>query len=181
MEPTDLRPTSVVEDPAALLAGHVVWDYDPEDEGWYRATWRNTFVYLRLNNYPEENLLSLWLGNWQWLELQSPPSNWSFERSAEGWPTRPRHSRAIVQSTLAELADLLEPVETWARTLRGLSESCATEPLGDTARRVLALYGGAGSFTDVVLSRGNEIDADADDHLDLLRRRLFQLAVDLIE
>jgi hypothetical protein len=74
------------------------------------------------------------------------------------------HKIAILMSTNGEA--------TWARCLEELAAECGKSPLS-TSRRVLSLYGGAGSLNDIVLHgpEGRPLQSENDD-LSRLRSQL---------
>ena len=76
---------------ADVLAAHLVWEVDPDDVGWLRALFEEAFVYLRMNNFPDENLWSLWLGDGRFLDMEEMPPTWT-RRGPLEWPStaRPR-------------------------------------------------------------------------------------------
>lgn len=65
----------------------------------------------------------------------------------------------------------------WSRALDVLKSECAATG-GDqkAVREVLALFGGMGSFSDLVLYRNGKVLAQEDQRLDALRREIFALA-----
>lgn len=88
-----MDPTASIPDPAAVLASEIVFVLDQEDLGWFVGRLDGSNVYLRLGNFPEENMYSLWLGNGKWLELEELPANWQIDDSeVDLWPesARPR-------------------------------------------------------------------------------------------
>lgn len=71
-----------------MLSTDIRWEIDPEDVGWFRASFDGSDVYLRLNNFPDENLLSLWVGDGRYVELEDPPSGWTLPPGL--WPSSAR-------------------------------------------------------------------------------------------
>jgi len=82
---------SRIADPDRVIASIVEWEADPDDVMWLRATFETTEVYLRINNFPDENLYSLWVGDDQYVELGDMPIGWS-RVGPLSWPpsARPR-------------------------------------------------------------------------------------------
>jgi hypothetical protein len=85
-----MNPEVKIEDLQALLGARISWRADPEDSGWLMADHWGGRVYMRLNNFPEENIFSLWLGNGRWFELEEPPSCWEIGEEAFDWPESAR-------------------------------------------------------------------------------------------
>lgn len=91
-----MDPTAGISDPEQVLASDVVFRIDPDDLGWYVGRYCDRNIYLRLNNFPEENAYSLWLGHGRWFELEDLPEGWTIDRSdRRTWPesARPRRPR----------------------------------------------------------------------------------------
>ena len=81
--------SSTVANATALVQAVLTWVFDPEDEGWFVATFLGQAVYMRINNFPDENLYSVWLGD-GWLDFDDLPANWSVEFPIDGWPAGAR-------------------------------------------------------------------------------------------
>jgi hypothetical protein len=62
---------------------------DPDDVMWLRAAYAGDFVYLRINNFPDENMYSLWIGDGEFVELEELPPRWSRTGPLE-WPEAAR-------------------------------------------------------------------------------------------
>jgi hypothetical protein len=82
-----------------------------------------------------------------------------------------------IPELLSQIADLLathnEP--QWERRFRHLEGEYSTAP-SDTRQRIKALYGGMGSFNDLVLHGTNGIpSAEENDELDTCRTELYEL------
>jgi hypothetical protein len=77
---------------AAVLSAALVWEPDPEDQMWLRAVFDEAYVYMRINDFPDENLYSLWLGEGRFLELEEMPTNWRRPGTLE-WPSTARPIR----------------------------------------------------------------------------------------
>ncbi len=88
-----MNPLSKLEQPTDLIKGSVVWHYDAEDVGWFVAAWKGSEVFLRMNNFPEENLYSLWIGDGRWIELETMPTGWSIAEDEDDWPSTARPKR----------------------------------------------------------------------------------------
>jgi hypothetical protein len=84
-----MNPRSRVSDPARVLAASLIWEPDPEDVLWFRSYFDGAEVYLRMNNFPDENLYSLWLGDGQFLELEDLQPNWT-RKGPLAWPPTAR-------------------------------------------------------------------------------------------
>ena len=82
---------STVPDLEAALATYVVFTPDPLDCGWFRGRCSSTTLYLRLGNFPDEHLYSLYLGHGRWMDFTASPNLWSVD-TTDGWPdsARPR-------------------------------------------------------------------------------------------
>ena len=89
-----MNPGSRISDPDRVLASIVEWVADPEDVMWLRGSFEGDEVYLRINDFPDENLYSLWLGDGVYLELDDMPAWWSRVGPLTWPPTaRPRRPR----------------------------------------------------------------------------------------
>lgn len=93
-------------------------------------------------------------------------------------------SRSAVAEDLADLIRLLRSVgeDRWSGRLERIrAEMCDSEvPQRETVRQVLALFGGMGSFQDLVLQ--NSAGALPEQReLDRIRDRLFEHVRDIVE
>ena len=62
---------------------------DPEDELWLRAVFEEAYVYMRMNDFPDRNLYSLYVGEGRFYELEDLKPTW--ERSGPlRWPPTAR-------------------------------------------------------------------------------------------
>ena len=76
---------------------------------------------------------------------------------------------------LLEIIELLEIVGEydWRTTLKDCMQTMFL-PKKDWLRKIKALFGGMGSFTDLVLMRNGIICIDENNKLDQLRERLYK-------
>lgn len=72
-----------VKDLEKVLAATIVFWEDQEDFAWYVGVFEDERVYLRLGNFPEELLYSLYLGNDMWMDIMTRPKGWKIN---EGYP-----------------------------------------------------------------------------------------------
>lgn len=79
-----------------------------------------------------------------------------------------------IRKILLEIIELLEFMNesAWTITLKRLYEDNASSPK-DWLRKIKSLFGGMGSFTDLVLMRNGIICIDENNKLDQLRNRLY--------
>lgn len=79
-----------------------------------------------------------------------------------------------IRKILLEIIELLEFMNesAWAITLKRLYEDNASSPK-DWLRKIKSLFGGMGSFADLVLMRNGIICIDENNKLDQLRNRLY--------
>lgn len=87
-----MNPSTRVEDPRKVLLAQIVWEADPEDVMWLRTKLDGNEIFLRINNFPDENLYSLWVGDEQFVELEDMPPTWS-RRGPLTWPATARPRR----------------------------------------------------------------------------------------
>lgn len=87
------RATSV-PDLEAALAAPVQFTPDPMDRSWFRGPTDGAVLYLRMGNFPDEHLYSLYLGHGRWMDFTTPPETWTV-LTEDGWPdtARPRLPR----------------------------------------------------------------------------------------
>lgn len=83
-----------------------------------------------------------------------------------------------IQTVLLEMVLLLRNYydASWGDVYDRLAQSIALSPQ-DTARRILASYGGMGSINDVVLTSGGQPLREENRRFDMLRSRLSQLCL----
>lgn len=82
-----------VDDLEAALAATVSFTVDPKDDCWLRGQGPDGPLYVRLGNFPDEHMYSLYLGSGRWMDFTTEPSNWTFTLEESGnWPpgARPR-------------------------------------------------------------------------------------------
>ncbi len=81
-----------IDDLDAVLATEIEFVDDDRDRGWMVGTAGTLTAHLRMGNFPDEELWSLWLGDGRWMDFTEPPTNWIITRTAGGWPVsaRPR-------------------------------------------------------------------------------------------
>lgn len=86
-----------------------------------------------------------------------------------------------VQAILQEMGRLLRigSCNDWAVTYENLSRQIAITP-NETARRILASYGGMGSLNDIVLQSKGVILQHENEQFDALRSRLYLLCTQLL-
>ncbi|MBT0566066.1 hypothetical protein [Williamsia sp. CHRR-6] len=87
-----VRRSDGVDDLESVLGTPVTFVEDPQDWGWLVGSVGRERIYLRMGNFPDEELWSLWLGDGRWMNFTEPPANWTIDRSPGGWPdsARPR-------------------------------------------------------------------------------------------
>ena len=81
-----------------------------------------------------------------------------------------------IRSLLTEIEQMMQEFDeiSWAKAFARL----ATEYEEDSeiaSRKIIALYGGMGSFNDIVFFRGGKVVAEENERLDSLRKRLYEL------
>lgn len=84
--------------------------------------------------------------------------------------------RRTIETTLKEIIEVLEEVDenNWKLGfVNTLEEYKKTKERDALKRRILRLYGGMGSFNDLVLHKNGEICITENNKLDKLRKRLF--------
>jgi len=82
---------ATVDDLEAALSSSVTFTADPEDDCWFRGVSDAGVLYVRLGDFPEEHLYSLYLGHGRWMDFTAVPPNWSLESTGDWPPTaRPR-------------------------------------------------------------------------------------------
>ncbi len=81
-----------------------------------------------------------------------------------------------IQATLLRIEELLRigGSHEWASGLEALRGEIANEP-GSGPGKVLSLYGGMGSFNDIVLYRDGVLLVSENEALDKLRSELYEL------
>jgi hypothetical protein len=86
-----------------------------------------------------------------------------------------------VQTILLEMAALLRTgyILDWADAYERLAKSIVASP-EETARKILASYGGMGSINDVVLQIDGRALPDANERFDMLRSDLRRLCLQTI-
>ncbi|MGV9709990.1 hypothetical protein ACWDTI_04935 [Gordonia sp. NPDC003424] len=82
--------TNRVDDLEAAMASPIVFEPDPDDRLWYRGNAGADTLYLRMGNFPDEPLYSLYLGHGRWMDFTSPPDTWTVNTPSEGWPESAR-------------------------------------------------------------------------------------------
>lgn len=80
-----------------------------------------------------------------------------------------------IQCLLERLISLLEKNDCldWARGFKRLLPSCNTKPKDDVVRKIVRLYGGMGSFNDLILHKDSKPLREENDELDELRDELY--------
>lgn len=71
-----MRESSRITELGNVLAAELVWEVDPDDLAWLRTQYHCDYLYLRMNDFPDENPYSLWLGDGKFLELDDLPARW---------------------------------------------------------------------------------------------------------
>lgn len=76
----------------AALAAELVFADDPDDEGWMTAHTDDQQLFVRMGDFPDEDLWSLWLGDGRWMDFTTPPAGWILQVPGRRWPAgaRPR-------------------------------------------------------------------------------------------
>lgn len=85
-----MNPSNRVEEPERVLSSVVQWEVDPEDVMWLRATFEGTYIFLRINNFPDENMFSFWIGEGRYIELEDKPTGWTMPKGKLTWPADAR-------------------------------------------------------------------------------------------
>ncbi len=87
-----IRRSDAVRDLEAVLGAEIEFVDALGDRGWLTGSVGGEVVNLRMGNFPDEELWSVWLGNGRWMDFTEPPANWTITRSPGGWPetARPR-------------------------------------------------------------------------------------------
>lgn len=87
-----MNSASIVDNPAAVLSATLTWEVDPEDFKWFKANYSGGEVYMRMNNFPDENIFSFWIGNGAYIELEDLPAGWSIAPGPIIWPPTARRA-----------------------------------------------------------------------------------------
>ncbi len=74
-----------IVDLESVLAAEADFVDDPTDQGWLTATAAGERVYVRMGDFPDEDLWSLWLGDGRWMEFTVPPARWNLRVRAARW------------------------------------------------------------------------------------------------
>ncbi len=91
-----MRESTRISDLSKALTTPLIWEVDPEDVGWLRAEFEGEHIFLRINNFPDRNLYSLWLGGGRYLELDDMPAAWTRSGPLE-WPSTARPPRHLLE------------------------------------------------------------------------------------
>ncbi|GAC66652.1 hypothetical protein [Gordonia soli] len=91
-----VRRADRVTDLEAALSAEAVFVDDPEDHGWMTAVAGGQELYVRLGDFPDGDLWSLWLGDGRWMDFTVPPAGWTLRvsgprRSATARPRLPKN------------------------------------------------------------------------------------------
>lgn len=62
----------------------------------------------------------------------------------------------------------------WGNSFKQFAEKLKTDSPKDVLRQIYGLYGGMGSFNDLVLQRNGVVDHADNKKLDILRQQLFE-------
>jgi len=83
-----------------------------------------------------------------------------------------------MERALLELIELLDAYQegSWADGLRVILASSQSAGVGVAAGMIKGIFGGSGSFNDLVLHQNGRPVRQANDRLDVLRRLLFDEA-----
>jgi hypothetical protein len=86
-----------------------------------------------------------------------------------------------IETILARMAELLHigGCDNWVRTLNKYHREIANNPSG-TAASIRVMYGGMGSFNDLVLYRNGQLLRAENDEFDALRSELYQLCYGIL-
>ena len=81
-----------------------------------------------------------------------------------------------IQSILSEIAGVFRnsDLASWAKTFQDFYVEIGVEPNAVT-RKILSLYGGMGSFNDIVIYRSGIALKKENSYMDALREQLFDL------
>ncbi|GAA3696411.1 hypothetical protein [Gordonia hankookensis] len=81
-----------VDDLEAALAATAVFVDDPDDQGWMTAHVGRQDLFVRIGDFPDEDLWSLWLGDGRWMDFTVTPAGWTLRVPGRRWPAgaRPR-------------------------------------------------------------------------------------------
>lgn len=89
-----MNPNCEVRDADELIATSLTWRFDQSERGWFVAEAPYGQVFMRMNNFPDENAYSVWVGP-GWLEFDDLPDCWTVIHDPSGWPdtARPKLSK----------------------------------------------------------------------------------------
>ncbi|MDL9936634.1 hypothetical protein QSJ18_07765 [Gordonia sp. ABSL1-1] len=79
-----------VADLEAALASPIDFVADPDDDGWFHGVIGAAEYFVRLGNFPDEHLYSLYLGHGRWMDFTALPDNWTVTHSPTGPPDTAR-------------------------------------------------------------------------------------------
>ena len=87
-----VRRSDRVDDLEQVLAADAVFADDPDDQGWLTARAADQQIYVRMGDFPDEDLWSLWLGDGRWMDFTVAPARWALRIPGRRRPTgtRPR-------------------------------------------------------------------------------------------
>lgn len=63
---------------------------DSQDSAWFRGQANGYELYIRMGNFPDEELYSLYLGAGRWMDFTVPPSNWTIQAGPFSPGVRPK-------------------------------------------------------------------------------------------
>ncbi|RJO78275.1 hypothetical protein D5S18_04980 [Nocardia panacis] len=85
-----VKRSDTVADLEQALAATVVFREDPDEKFWMIGETPTQTLHVRLGNFPDEELWSLYLGNDRWMDFTTPPAGWTLDISEAGWPDTAR-------------------------------------------------------------------------------------------
>jgi hypothetical protein len=81
----------VIKEIDEMVRTKISWLPDSGEVGWYVGEYASNLVFMRLGDFPSENIFSVWLGRGRWLELEEVPACWTVDSKSDH-PTSARPS-----------------------------------------------------------------------------------------
>ncbi|MEE4021744.1 hypothetical protein V1Y59_01530 [Gordonia sp. PKS22-38] len=87
-----VRRDARVDDLEGVLAATASFADDPDDQGWLTAHADGQQIFVRMGDFPDEDLWSLWLGEGRWMDFTVAPARWTLHVPGRRRPAgaRPR-------------------------------------------------------------------------------------------
>lgn len=87
----------------------------------------------------------------------------------------------MIKAIIKEIIEVLEEAgeDNWKRTFQHYLKDYDTMELDSLKRSIIRIYGGMGSFNDLVLSKDGKLCIKENNILDKLREKLFKEATNL--